>query len=93
MVDLFYCTLDIQLRARVVLDGEHVRGGSTLGCQMAVESEWGSRDRSVLSPMGEFTWIDNYIARHYLNWATWMPLRPPACQNQPSFGLTVMNCL
>ncbi len=27
-------------------------GGSTLGCRWAAESEWGPRDRSVLSPMG-----------------------------------------
>jgi hypothetical protein len=23
----------------------------------------------------------------------WMPLRPPACQNQPGFGVAVLNCL
>jgi hypothetical protein len=36
--------------ARVGLEGEHVRGGSTLGRQWAAESERGPRDRSVLSP-------------------------------------------
>jgi hypothetical protein len=34
------------------LEEEHVRGGSTLGRELAAESEQGPRDRCMLSPTG-----------------------------------------
>jgi hypothetical protein len=45
-------TLDLLLGAAWDLEGEHVHGGSTPGCQWAVKSERGPRDRSVLTPTG-----------------------------------------
>jgi hypothetical protein len=47
IADLLHCTLDPSLGACVRLGEEHVRGGSTLGCQWAAKSERGPRDRSV----------------------------------------------
>jgi hypothetical protein len=49
---LAHYTLDLLLGAAWDLEGEHLRGGSTPGRQRAAESEWGPRDRSLLSPTG-----------------------------------------
>ncbi len=47
-----------------------------------------------VEPHGQFTVIDEFIARGYLNQGPiWMPLWPPACQNHPDFGMAVLNCL
>jgi hypothetical protein len=48
---LSHCTLDFLLGAGVGLEEEHICGGSTPGCRWVAESEWGPRNRSVLSPM------------------------------------------
>jgi hypothetical protein len=42
----------------------------------------------------QFTGIDDFITRCYLNWEPmWTPLMSPACQNQLGFGMAVLNCL
>jgi hypothetical protein len=47
-----HCTLGLRLGVRVGQWGEHVHGDSTPGRQWVAESEWGPRDRNVLSPTG-----------------------------------------
>jgi hypothetical protein len=71
----------------------HIRGGSTPGSRWAAESEWGPRNRSVLSP----TAVHRDRGLHctcYLNRGpTWTPSRPPARQNHSGFGVAVLNCM
>jgi hypothetical protein len=53
----------------------------------------GATGQERAEPDRQFSGIDDFITRCYLNGGPmWTPLRPPACQNHPGLGMAVSNC-
>jgi hypothetical protein len=93
MADLFHCTMDLLLGARMGQEGEHVRRLNTWPT-MGGRKWTGAIRQKCAEPHRQFTGIDDCIAGRYLNRGpTWMPLRPPACHSHLGFGVVVLNCL
>jgi hypothetical protein len=62
--ELLHCMLDPSLGVCVGLEGEHVRGGSTPGRQKMGSQKWmGATRQEHAEPHGQFTMIDDFIAR------------------------------
>jgi hypothetical protein len=69
------------------LEGEHVRGGSTPGCQWAAESEQGPSDRSVLSPIGSSLHVLPQLRAHV------DAIEATSTPESYCFGVSVLNCM
>jgi hypothetical protein len=65
---LAHYTLDLLVGVMWDLEGEHVRVGLTPSRRWAAESEWGPRDRSVLSPTGSSPGQTTSLHVANLNW-------------------------
>jgi hypothetical protein len=98
MADLFPYIPDLQLGpggpCGTTVEGEHICGGSKQGRQMGGWKWTGATPQEHAEPHGPFTGIDDFIAPRYSTGGLrGMQLRLPAHQNQPGFGVVILNCL
>ncbi len=84
-------TLDSSLGAYVGLEGEHVRGGSTPGRQWQPKVNGGHATEHA-EPHGQFTGIDDFIARATSTKVRRGCHRGRQHANHTGFGVAVLNC-